>query len=55
MRREQTIRCSERQPLKPCAALHPGWIRATSVLFIGMARIHGQEAAGRRDEEKDRR
>ena len=41
----EPLRCTERVRLLPTDAVHPGWIRATSILLRGMQRLHERELA----------
>ena len=39
----ELLRCTERVRLLPTHTVHPGWIRATSILLRGMQRLREQE------------
>ena len=38
----EPLRCVERVRLSPDERLHPGWVRATSILLRGMQRLRAQ-------------
>ena len=52
---ERPIRCQERQPIKTSADVHPGWIRATGILLIGLERLRRRENEALKIEEENRR
>lgn len=38
------INCLERQPVKTSLELHPGWIRVTAILLLGVERLRRHES-----------
>jgi len=37
--RTPDIRCRQYEPAKTSVELHPGWIRATAILLVGIERL----------------
>lgn len=50
--RERAIHCQERQPIRTSAELHPGWVRASNILLVGLDRLRRRENEARNRDEK---